>query len=221
MADQLAESNSRDPRALNAYRHGLTGQVLIFTPEDEAAYKAHCKIIHQSLDPVGGMEVQLVQEIADDRWRLQVAAAMDNNICSLGLTRPDTITAHHPEIDTAFAKSRIWLSDPKNRTLLSLYEQRLKRKELQAMAMLRQLQQERRQALEKAVEEAALLAQLAASEGETLHIERDLPRLTHYPQFDFSNPEIARLVVHAQRLAEARKRFQKPQKPQKPLRMAA
>ena len=218
MSDQLTELKPRDPRALNAYRHGLTGQVLILTPEDEVAYKAHCQNIHDSLAPVGGMEIDLVQEIADDRWRLKHAAALDNNINSLGLTEPDTITAHHPQIDTAFAKARIWLSDPKNRTLLSLYEQRIKRKELQTMALLRQLQQERRAALQQAVEEAALLAQLAASKGESFDIARDLPHLTHYPQFDFSSSEIARLVLHAQRLAEARKLFPKPQKP---LRMAA
>jgi hypothetical protein len=218
MEDQLTAPKPRDPRALNAYRHGLTGQVLILTPEDEIAYKAHCQNIHESLAPVGGMEIELVQEIADDRWRLKHASALDNNINALGLTEPDTITAHHPEIDAAFAKARIWLGDPKNRTLLSLYEQRIKRKELQTIALLRQLQQERREAFQQAVEEAALLAQLAASKGETFDIARDLPRLTHYPQFDFSTPELARLVIHAQRLAEARKLFPKPPKP---LRMAA
>ncbi len=211
MEDQLTAPKPRDPRALNAYRHGLTGQVLILTPEDEVAYKAHCRNIHESLAPVGGMEVELVQEIADDRWRLKHASALDNNINSLGLTQPDTITAHHPEIDAAFAKARIWLGDPKNRTLLSLYEQRIKRKELQTIALLRQLQQERRDALQQAVEEAALLAQLAASKGESFD-------LAHYPHFDFSTPELARLVLHAQRLAEARKLFLKSQKPQ---RMAA
>ena len=38
-ADRLIQSElkPRDPRALNAYRHGLTGQVLIMTPEDQAA----------------------------------------------------------------------------------------------------------------------------------------------------------------------------------------
>jgi hypothetical protein len=101
---------------------------------------------------------------------------------------------------------------------LSLYEQRIKRKELQTTALLRQLQQERREALQQAVEEAALLAQLAASKGESFDFARDLPRLAHYPQFDFSSLEIGRLVVHAQRLAQARKLFQKPPKP---LRMAA
>ena len=31
-----------DPRTLNAYRHGLTGQVRFCTPADEQAYKKHC-----------------------------------------------------------------------------------------------------------------------------------------------------------------------------------
>jgi hypothetical protein len=218
MCDQLSEPKPRDPRALNAYRHGLTGQVLILTPEDEVAYKAHCQTIHQSWAPVGGVEVEFVQEIADDRWRLKHAAALINNTFALGMTRPDTITAHHPEIDAAFAQTRTWLDDPKSLALLTLYQQRIKNKELKTTALLRQLQQERREALQQAVEEAALLAQLAASKGESFDIARDLPRLAHYPQFDFSAPELARLVLHAQRLAEARKLSPKPQKP---LRMAA
>jgi len=79
---------------MNAYRQCLTGQVLILTPEDEAAYKAHCQNIHESWAPVGGMEIELVQEIADDRWRLKHADALINNSFALGMTRPDTITAH-------------------------------------------------------------------------------------------------------------------------------
>ncbi len=218
MEDQLIQPKPRDPRALNAYRHGLTGQVLILTPEDEAAYKAHCHNIHEYYAPVGGMEIELVQEIADDRWRLKHASALINNSFALGMTRPDTITAHHPEIDAAFAQTRTWHDDPKTIALLGLYQHRIKNKEIKTTTLLRQLQQERREALKQAVEEAALLAQLAASKGETLNIERDLPRCTSYPQFDFSNPEIGRLILHAQRLAEARKLFPKPQKP---LRMAA
>jgi hypothetical protein len=218
MEDQLTTSKPRDPRALNAYRHGLTGHVIILTPEDEVAYKAHCQGIHQFYAPVGAMEVDLVQEICDDRWRLHHASAMHNNIYAAGLTRPDMIITHHPEIDAAFAQTRTWFDDPKNIALLGLYEQRIKNKELKAAAQLTQLQNARREALKQAVEEAALLAKLAESKGETLNLERDLPRLTHYPQFDFSNPEIARLVIHARRLAEAKALFQTPQKP---LRMAA
>jgi hypothetical protein len=218
MTDQLIESKPRDPRALNAYRHGLTGHVIILTPEDEVAYKTHCQGLHEYWAPVGAMEVDLVQEIADARWRLHHASAMHNNIYAAGLTRPDMIITHHPEIDAAFAQTRTWLSDPKNIALLGLYEQRIKNKELKAAAQLKQLQDARREALARAVEEAALLARLAESKGETFDIARDLPRLTNYPQFDFSSPEIARLVVHSRRLAEARALFQNPQKP---LRLAA
>ena len=45
------------------------------------------------------------------------------------MTRPDTITAHHPEIDAAFAQTRTWHDDPKSIALLSLYQQRIKNKE--------------------------------------------------------------------------------------------
>jgi hypothetical protein len=218
MQDQLTTTKPRDPRALNAYRHGLTGQVIILTPEDEVAYKAHCQAIHDHYAPVGGMEVDLVQEIADARWREKHASAIHNNIYAAGLTRPDMILTHHPEIDAAFAQTRTWLSDPKNIALLGLYEQRIKNKELKAEAQLTRLQDARREALKQAVEEAALLAKLAESKGETLDIARDLPRLTHYPQFDFSSPEIGRLIIHARRLAEAKALFQTPKKP---LRMAA
>ena len=188
MEEQLVTPKPRDPRALNAYRHGLTGQVLIFTPEDEAAYKTHCHDIHEFWAPVGGMEIELVQEIADDRWRLKHAAALINNSFALGMTQPDTITAHHPEIDAAFAQTRTWQDDPKSIALLSLYQQRIKNKELKTTTLLRQLQQERREALKQAVEEAALLSQLAATKGQTLNLERDLPRLTSTRNLIFQPP---------------------------------
>ena len=122
---------------------------------------------------------------------------------------PQSIGLNMPQLPTTNR------DHPKSIALLSLYQQRIKNKETKTTTLLRQLQQERREALKQAVEEAALLSQLAASKGETLNIARDLPSLTSYPQFDFSTPELTRLILHAQRLAEARKLFQKP------LRMAA
>src|SRR5271169_3347822 len=104
----VSEPKPRDPRALNAYRHGLTGQVLILTPEDQGAYQEHCNSIRESLLPVGGMECQLVQSITDDHWRLNLAVALQTNIFATGLTDPDKITTDHPQIDTAFAQARVW-----------------------------------------------------------------------------------------------------------------
>src|ERR1035438_1241296 len=81
----VSDPKPRDPRALNAYRHGLTGQVLILPPDDQAAYLLHCQGIQESLAPEGAMETGLVQSVADDRWRLTRAAAIENSIFAIGI----------------------------------------------------------------------------------------------------------------------------------------
>jgi hypothetical protein len=40
--------------SLNAFRHGLTGQIVIHTPEDGQAFQKHCDDIRESLAPVSG-----------------------------------------------------------------------------------------------------------------------------------------------------------------------
>lgn len=142
----VSESKPRDRRALNAYRHGLTGRIHILTPADRAAYESHCRSIHRSFSPVGGMELELVQAICDDRWRLKRAAAIEEAIFAMGLAEPDTHTAGHDEIDEAFAHARVWLSEGKNLQLLTLYESRIQRKLEKNIALLRQLQQDRKSA---------------------------------------------------------------------------
>jgi hypothetical protein len=206
------QSKPRDRRALNAYRHGLTGQVLIQTPADQAAYDKHCQGIRESLVPVPGMEASLVQSVAENRWRLQRAAAMESAILSMGTQTPPNIIAGNEEIDTAFAQAVVWLKEGKNLGLLTLYENRIQRRVEKDMLMLRQLQQDRQATLDKAVEEATLLAQFAASKGEVYDIERDFPREALPPQFVFSLHQIARRVAHDRRLAEAKKHLQAPPK---------
>ncbi len=206
------QSKPRDRRSLNAYRHGLTGQVLINTPADQVAYDHHCQGIRESLAPVPGMEASLAQSVADNRWRLQRAAAMENAILSMGTQTPPNMISEHEEIDTALAQAVVWLKEGKNLSLLTLYENRIQRRVEKDMLMLRQLQQDRNAALQQAVEEATLLAQLAAGKGEAYDIERDFPRETLPPQFVFSLPQIARQVAHDRRLAEAKKHLQAPPK---------
>ena len=122
------ELKPRDPRALNAYRHGLTGQVLIMTPEDQAAYHQHCQNLKKALAPEGAFETGLAQSIADDRWRLFRAASLDINTCAVSISEPDKITSEHPQVQTAFAQAVAWAADSKNMNLLSLYEGRIQRR---------------------------------------------------------------------------------------------
>ena len=182
----------RDPRALNAYRHGLTGQVVVIPPAEKAAYEKHCQGVHESYAPKGALETDMAQFIADDLWRLKRAAALEANIFAVGLTDPDEVTAHHEQIDTALAMTRVWRERSKELERLTLYEGRLQRKVEKNIALLRQMQQDRREALQKLVEEAATL-------GETYTLPTELLP----PQFDFSTPQIAALASHHRRLAEA------------------
>jgi hypothetical protein len=183
-----------DKRAFNAYRHGLTGHVLVVTPADQAAYQKHCQGVQTFYSPSGYMETDLVQSIADDRWRMKRAVAMETNILARDLNEPDDIVSHHDEVDAALATARGWLDDSRALERLSLYESRIQRRIEKNIVLLRQLQQDRREALQKLVEEVAIL-------DETY----DFPEESLPPQFDFSLPKIRTLARHHRRLQDAGK----------------
>jgi hypothetical protein len=206
------ESEPRDPRALNAYRHGLTGQIHIVSPEEHAAYQKHCGGILESLAPSGAMETDLAQSIADGRWQLKRAVAIENTIFAMGLGTDDEIGGLAPEIADTYAQAHTWLNSGKDIALLGLYQHRIQRRVEKNMQMFQALQQERKAALKQAAEEVALLTQLAESKGETFDVERDLPAEALPPQFVFSKPEIVRLAAHYRRLAEAKKQSSAPPK---------
>lgn len=208
-ADAPFVPKPRDPRALSAYRHGLTGQIHILTAADQAAYGKHCQGYHKSLAPIGPVETDLVQSAAEDRWRLKRAAALEAAIFAYGLSQPDEITSGNSEVDTALAQGRIWLAKGGNLQLLGLYESRMQRRFEKNMAELRTLQAERKVAIEQALEEAELLGQLAESKGED-------PTAYHtslLARFDFSTNDVARLLHRMRSLRQARKQFPEPQKP--------
>jgi hypothetical protein len=96
----------RDRRALSAYRHGLTGQIQLFTEADRAAYEKHCQGYHQSLAP-RPVEIDLVQSIADDRWRLKHAACLESGIFAAGIVQSDEFASGNAEVDTALAQARV------------------------------------------------------------------------------------------------------------------
>jgi hypothetical protein len=201
----------RDRRALSAYRHGLTGQIHLLTDADRAAYEKHCQGYHQSLAPRGPVEIDLVQAVADDRWRLKHAASLESGIFADGITQPDEVTSGNVEVDTALAQARVWISKGGNLQLLGLYESRIQRRFEKNMVEIRTLQTERKASLEQALEEADLLCQLAESKGE----EAEPSQFISVARFDFSSTDITRLVLRRRSLREARKKFQDPRKPSK------
>jgi len=130
--------------SLNALRHGLTGQVSLMTDEDRAAHDAFSKGIIDDLKPVGAMELQLAQRIATDSWRINRLAAFEDNIYCMWHDTNLPNESNHPQIDTAFSQTQTFLQKSDELNRLSLYEQRLNRSIQKNMAMLKQLQKERK-----------------------------------------------------------------------------
>jgi hypothetical protein len=203
--------NGKHRTRLNAYRHGLTGQIHLLTADEHAAFEQHCTGIRESLAPVGALEIELAQSIADDHWRLKRARAIETGIFALGQVGAlGTIAARDRDdpaglpIDEAFSQARSWLAKGENFLLLSLYEQRIHRAIEKNMAQLRTLRAERQSARKQALEEVQLLAQLAKSKGEKYNPANDFPPELLQIGSDFSSASLSRLINRNQRLNEAR-----------------
>jgi hypothetical protein len=196
---------------LNAYRHGLTGQIRLLTAEEHEAFELHCTGIRESLQPVGALELELAQSIAEDHWRLKRARAIESGIFAAGvlgqLGHPYGGIREDPAqvpIDEALAKAHTWIAKSENFQLLALYEQRIHRAIEKNMLELRTLRAERQAARQQALEEAQLLAQLAHSKGEKYDPASDFPPELLQIGSDFSTAGLSRLINRNQRLTEAR-----------------
>ncbi len=200
MLDQTETHKPRDRRTFNAYRHGLTGQIHILTEKDRLAYDRHCQGIRESLAPQTALEASIVQSIADDRWRLHRAASFEDTLFAVEMSGPDELATGNEEVDAAFAMARAWLAKGKSIELISLYETRIHRNLEKNMAELRRLKAERESALQQALEDAALDAEIAAYKEEPYEVTQDITRR----DFVFSKQEIASKIAHVQRRKQAR-----------------
>ncbi len=193
---------------LNGIRHGLTGQTVLMPHEDQKAFERHTRLIVDSYHPATDTERNLAKAIANDQWRLNRARAIEENIFALGqLNNPVELEDADERTNNALTQAQTFLNDAKEIGLLSLYEGRIHRNLQRNIAELNRLQAERRASRAEALEQAALLARLAASKGKTYDPQPD--------GFAFSAPEITRHLDRQTRLAEARRLASKPQPPLK------
>jgi hypothetical protein len=203
---------SRGPRTqegkkrarLNAFRHGLTGQIIMHTPEDAQAFKEHCDGIREALVPVGALEIHLAQAIAEDRWRLNRARALENSISPSARANIFSRTpATTPKSTAAFAQGRTWMTHAHELHLLTTYENRIRRSVEKNTAELNALQTQRKAAIAKAEEEARLLVQLAEAEGGDYDPADDFPAESQPLGFVFSRSAIQRQIDRNRRLGRA------------------
>src|SRR5579859_1043013 len=189
---------------LNSFRHGLTGQLMVFTPEEQKAYEKHCKIVLEGLRPVGDFELDVAQSIADDRWRLKRARAIEASTFALGMQEHPADNTGVEAVDDALAHARAWRNDAHNLHLLTIYEQRIQRAMEKNMAHLKALQAERKAEAREAMEEAKLLYKLAEAQGKPYQPELYFDFAPEVRESVFLAPKIARELSRSKQLADAR-----------------
>jgi hypothetical protein len=125
--------------SLNATKHGFTGQTLILSPEETAAYQAHLANYLQDFKPATHEETEFLHQYADLRWSLHQISVQQQNLLSIvsAITKQIIETGDPLDLGPAL--------DPHYKTLknLSLYEQRRRRASEDTLNHLRDLQSTR------------------------------------------------------------------------------
>ncbi len=187
--------------SFNAFKHGLTGKVHVHTPEESEAFRTHCHAYHSELAPVGIIETDTVQSIAEDQWRLKRARAIENNIFAAGINQHSgEIESGDPQIDDALAEGKTWVGQAKCLALITLYEQRINRAIEKNTAQLRALQTARREDYQQAQQEAIHLMHEAESRGEVYQPEADFLPASAHGGFVYSATQIHRSLDRRARI---------------------
>jgi hypothetical protein len=193
--------------SLNARRHQLTAKVYIAPPDEMEAYDAHCKSFHAALAPVGTLEGEACAEISSLKWRLKRAEALENAIFAQGFRKyAPTFESGDDLVDGALAEGQTWLEHAHSLTLLTTYEQRIRRALEKVTAELEKLQQARKAAYAEAQEEAIRLLKLSLAKSETYDPASDFLPASEHGEFVYAPDSTLRLIDRRTRLEEARTR---------------
>lgn len=151
-----------DKSELLATRHAYTGQVHVLPEEEFEAFNKLTRDIVNSLTPVGALELQLAQCYATLQWRINRAAAIEDNLFTLGGIEGIAANLHadHPQVSTALGNARTFRTHAAAFVHISVYSQRLLRQAETVLKRLLQLQAERKQSRRDQLAEAARLYQL-------------------------------------------------------------
>ncbi len=187
---------------LNAIRDNLTGQITTLTEEERPIFENQRARLIAGYDPKTPAEEELAQAIAWDTWRLNHLRAIEMNVYALGICEmedEDGANSQPNLIDTAFSDACTFRADSKRFELMSLYEQRMNRSLHRNIALLRDLQAERKRNYEHDKKEEITIARLREFNEMPISVATTPSK----NGFLFSNEEIAVAAVRQRYLDTA------------------
>jgi hypothetical protein len=187
--------------SINAFRHGLTGRVIILPEEDLEEYKVFSKELLASFAPETPLERQYAQTFVDTQWRLNRIRGIEDGMFALGHFEPTAnIDVDHPQIHSALTASNVFRQDSQAFVNLSLYEQRLQRTLKESLRQLQELQAKRTAARQAALDAAVAIRNLHKMQHQPFNPVTDV--IPH--GFVFSPEEVELEARRQRRLADAK-----------------
>ena len=159
--------NGKRISSMNACRHGLTGQTIVMPEEDMAAYNAFVESMVSALAVGDAVEQQLAVTWASFQWRINRAAAIEENMLSLGniMGAADNLQVEHEQVHVALCNTKTFRHDSQEFARMALYSHRLVNQAEKVLKQLKNLQAERRYRQQKELPELAQIYKLHRMEG--------------------------------------------------------
>jgi hypothetical protein len=157
--------------SLNAVKTGLTGRTILLPSDDAAAYEAHVARFFTEYAPANEQEQSLVQSIADTEWRLLRIPSLEMGIYAVGRLElgSNFQEVEDPQARAALTEAKIFLTYQRQLNNLSIQENRLRRQREKDLAVLQQIQFQRRQQYETHLRDAVQLYKQSQEEGWTFN----------------------------------------------------
>jgi hypothetical protein len=186
---------------LNAKRHGLTGQIATLSDEDRPFFEKRRAGFLADFAPANAIELELVEAIALDTWRLDHLRAVEKNMYALAREQSAPGEGEDPQFHACLTDAHTFVGDAKEFALLSLYEQRMNRNLHRNLTALRAMQAERKRIYERELSIEVLLARSCDINGLTYQVSD--PSLTN--GIVFSSAQVLAAANRASRLELAKK----------------
>jgi hypothetical protein len=159
-------ADGKQRSSLNALKTGLTGRTVLMPGEDAEAYRLHCGRFEDQFQPATSEEKELVQSLADLRWRLLRCSQLEHNLFALGRVEFAQTFDHEPEpVRSALIQAHTLRTYAKDLNNLSIQETRLDKRFQRELVELNRIQAERHEEERIALRQAAQLYTQAKKEN--------------------------------------------------------
>jgi hypothetical protein len=155
--------------SLNAFRHGLTGQVLVLPEEDREAFNQLSEKTMAELQILGEHETQIAKTYVMALWNVQKAMAVQDTMLSLGIMEElaGNLNIDDAQAHNAVSYAKAFRENSEVFSRISLYTQRLVNQANSLRKQLEDIQSQRFNIARKELNHAIAAYKFKQMMGET------------------------------------------------------